>query len=290
VDLWAPFIAAADRLYWKHDTHWNVAGALLGSELLASQAAPGVWDQLDLVASAAVRQGDLATIIGSEWEIDYDEQTPTLAGVTPTVDVLSSITIANRPLVTYASPSSPELADANTAIIHDSFGMFFRNKLGPLFEDATFVPTFSHPIPDAAAPYVTAGDQIVIEVVERNVLRDFIGTGTAGMLASVLSDDFAKTAVGHSRSGEAVDFTIPAGSPGDLRYLIVELDTSALTGTVFIGDPADVDIASTEGAWPDEISEDTTKYGFEIMVPSGTMQLPLPSSVTVSAAYVITVG
>jgi len=289
VDMWAPFLAATDRLYWKHDTHWNVTGALFGSELLASHAAPGVWDQLDLVASPAVRQGDLATIIGAEWEIEYDEQTPTLSGVSPTVDVLTSINIANRPLVTYASPSSPVLADANTAIIHDSFGMFFRNKLGPLFENATFLPTFSHPIPDTAVGYVTGSDQIVLEVVERNVLRDFIGTGTAGMLAAALADDFSQTSVAHSRNGEAVDFTIPAGSPGDLRYLIVELDTSALTGTVFIGDSADVDIAPTDGAWPDEITKDTTRYGFEVVVVAGGMQLPLPSSVTVSDAYVITV-
>ena len=135
----------------------------------------------------------------------------------------------------------------------------------------------------------TGSDQIVIEVVERNVLRDFIGTGTAGMLASVLADDFVKTPVAHSRNGGAIDFTIPAGTPGELRYLVVELDTSALTEPVFIGDPDDVDIAPNEGAWPDELGKDTTRYGFEVMVPSGTMQLPLPSSVTVTAAYVITV-
>ncbi len=293
VDLWQPFATTigqtTDQLYWKHDTHWNVDGALLGSRLLSDQAAPGVWDQLDLVPSAAVRQGDLAGIIGSDWEIAYDEQTPTLSGVTPSVDVLSSITIATRPLVTYASPSNPVLADSNTAIIHDSFGMFFRNKLGPLFENATFIPTFSHPIPDAGLPYLTAGDQIVVEVVERNVLRDLIGTGTAGLLAAALADDFTKTAVPYSRNGETVDFTIPAGSPGQLRYLIVDLDTSALTDSIFIGDPGAVDIDPTEGAWPDEIARDTTRYGFEIMVSSGNMTLPLPSSVTVTAANIIVV-
>ena len=286
VDLWAPFAAATDQLYFKHDTHWNVDGALLGSELIAEQAAPGVWAQLDLVATPSSRQGDLATIISVDWAIEYDEQTPTLAGVTPTVNV-DSITISGRPLVTYSSPSRPELLDAPTAIIHDSFGMFFRNKLGPLFEDVTFLPTFSHPIPDAAAPAVTDSEQIVIEIVERNVLRDFLGTGTAGSLAAVLADDFAQTAVAHTRSGETVDFTIPAGAPGDLRYLVVELDTSLLTGPLFIGDSSQ--FTATGDAWPDEITPDTSRYGFELVVPSGGMQLPLPSSVTVTAAYVVVI-
>jgi hypothetical protein len=289
VDLWAPFTKATDRIYWKHDTHWNVAGALLGSELLADRAAPGVWDQLDLVASPAARQGDLAGLIGVDWEIEYDEQTPTLTGVSPDVEVLSSITIAGRPLVTYTSPSSPVLSDSNTAIIHDSFGMFFRNKLGPLFEAATFLPTFSHPVADDAVPYLTSAEQIVVEVVERNVLHDFIGTGTAGMLAAVLADDFAQTPVVHSRHGEAVDFTIPASPAGALRYLVVDLDTSGLASSVFIGDSDDVDIASTDGAWPDELTKATSRYGFEIMVPSGSMQIPLPSSVTVTDAYLIVV-
>ena len=293
VDLFTPFEAAidgGDQLYWKHDTHWNVDGALLGSELIAMEAAPGVWDQLDLESGLASRQGDLATIIGVDWVVDYMEMTPTLAGVTPDVDVSTSIFISNRPVVRYSSASSPELSDTSTAIIHDSFGMFFRNKLGPLFEDATFLPTFTHPIPDDALLFMTASEQIVVEVVERNVVRDFIGTGTAGMLAAVFAEEFAQATVSHSRNAEAVDFVIPAGSPGELRYLVVELDTSGLSGPLFIGDPGDVDIAAGEGAWPDELTPDTSRYGFEIMVPSGAMQLPLPSSVTVTAAYVIVVN
>jgi hypothetical protein len=289
IDLWAPFTSVPDQIYWKHDTHWNVEGALLGSELLAARAAPGVWDELELVASPASRLGDLASLIPYEWEITYDEQTPTLAGVAPDVDVLTSITIAGRPLVTYASPGSPVLSDINTAIIHDSFGMFFRNKLGPLFEDATFVPTFTHPIPDAALPYMTASEQIVIEVVERNVLRDFVGTGTAGMLAAVFADELAHTAVTHTRNGESVDFAIPSSPSGGLRYLVVELDTSGLFGSEYIGDPADVTLEADEGAWPDELTRETSRYGFEIMVPSGSMQLPLPGSVAVTAAYIVVV-
>jgi hypothetical protein len=190
-------------------------------------------------------------------------------------------------LVSYSSPSSPELSDIPTAIIHDSFGMFFRNKLGPLFEEVTFLPTFSHPIPDAAAPAVTGSEQVVIEIVERNVLRDFLGTGTAGLLAAVLADDFPQTAVGHSRSGDTVDFTIPSGGAGDQRYLVVELDTSSLAAPVFIGDSAQ--FTATGDAWPDEITADASRYGFEVMVPSGSMELPLPDSVTVTAAYVVVV-
>jgi hypothetical protein len=168
--------------------------------------------------------------------------------------------------------------------------MFFRSKLGPLFEDATFLPTFTHPIPDDALLFMTASEQVVVEVVERNVLRDFIGTGTAGMLAAVFAGEFAQNAVTHSRNGEAVDFMIPVGPSDELRYLVVELNTSGLSGPLFIGDPGDVDITDGEGAWPDEITPDTSRYGFEILVPSGSMQLPLPSSVTVTAAYVIVVN
>ena len=146
-----------------------------------------------LESGLASRQGDLATIIGVDWVIDYLEMTPTLTGVTPVVDVSSSVAISNRPVVRYSSPSSPVLSDANTAVIHDSFGMFFRNKLGPLFEDATFLPTFTHPIPDDALLFMTASEQVVVEVVERNVLRDFIGTGTAGMLAAVFAEEFAQS-------------------------------------------------------------------------------------------------
>ncbi len=288
VDLVTPFQASSEQLYWKHDTHWDVNGALLGSELIAALAAPGSWNSLDLMATPASRQGDLASILGVDWEIDYDEQSPALTGVTPMVTE-QSIAISGRPLITYTSSAAPELEDRATVVIHDSFGMFFRNKLGPLFENVTFLPTFTHPIPDDGGAFVINSDQIVIEVVERNVLRDFIGTGTAGMLASILADDFTPTAVANTRNGEQVDFTIPTGSPGDLRYLIVELDTSGLMGPTFIGDPTVVDIPWTEGAWPDELTLETTRYGFEVMVESGTMTVPLPSSVSVTAAYVIVI-
>jgi hypothetical protein len=285
VDLWDPFAAASAQLYWKHDTHWNVDGALLGSELIASKAAPGVWDELGLVSSPASRQGDLATLIGVDWLLQYDEQTPTLAGVTPSVDV-STVTISNRPLVTYTSPSDPVLPDDVTVVIHDSFGMFFRNKLGPLFEKVTFIPTFSHPLPDVAAGRVEESNQVVIEVVERNVLRDFLGAGMAGALAASLSDSFAHTAAVHQRIGESVTFTIPAAAGAELRYLIVELDTSGLSDSIFIGDPNDFESGNP---WPDEIAPGASLYGFETLVDSGPMQLPLPSSVTVSAAYVVVV-
>ena len=284
VDLLEPFTTASEQIYWKHDTHWNNDGALRGSELIAAAAAPGVWDQLGLESTPASRQGDLATLIGVSWVEEYQDQTPTLAGVSPTISE-ETARISGRPLVSYSSPVRPELADARTAIIHDSFGMFFRNKLGPLFENATFVPTFSHPIPDDALSFVTDAEQIVLEVVERNVLRDFLGAGLAGTLAAALADDFTQTAVAHTRNGESVSFTIPSGGPGDLRYLIVELDTSALTGSIFIGDAADL----SGEPWADEIAPDATRYGFEVNVDSGPMELPLPSSLTVTDAYVIVV-
>jgi hypothetical protein len=162
VDLWGPFRAATDQLYWKHDTHWNVDGALLGSELIASAAAPGVWDQLDLVAAPASRQGDLANIMGAPGLREYDEQTPTLAGVTPSVTLesgghLRGAPWSPTPVRRAANWPTPLLRSFTTHL-----GCFFRNKLGPLFEDVTFVPTFSHPIPDDALPFVTGSDQIVV--------------------------------------------------------------------------------------------------------------------------------
>ncbi|MDJ0496802.1 MAG: hypothetical protein QNJ89_03165 [Acidimicrobiia bacterium] len=286
IELWDPFLASSDRLYFKHDTHWNGTGQALGSELIAAAAAPGVWDQLDLVSSPASRQGDLAGLINVEWVIDYNDVTPTLSGVDPVVTV-EPITIVGRPLVTYASPSRPELSSSPTAIIHDSFGLFFRNKLGPLFEDATFLPTFSHPIPDAARPLVSGSEQVVFEIAERNVLRDFIGTGTAGHLAAAFADDFAQTPVTYDRDGSLVSFDVPGGDPGDLRYLIVTLDTAS---TVVLHDLYDVIIDPSEGAWPNEITPDASRYGFEVMDTTGPTVIPLPESITVTEAFVITIG
>jgi hypothetical protein len=285
IELWTPFLGASDRLYFKHDTHWNVAGSTRGSELIAAKAAPGVWSQLDLVASPASRQGDLAGLIGVDWVIDYYDLTPTLPGVTPTVTV-ESATIAGRPLVTYASPGNPQLSPLSTVVIHDSFGLFFRNKLGPLFEDVAFLPTYSHPITDAARSYVTSSDQIVFETTERNVLRDFIGTGTAGHLAAAMADDFAQTPVAFNRDGSDVVFDVPSGSSGDLRYLIVETD---VVNTVVIDDIDAVAIGPDEGAWPNEITPDATRYGFEVMAATGQMVVPLGPAVTVTAAFVITI-
>ena len=286
VELWDPFLTATDRLYFKHDTHWNGSGQALGSELIAAQAAPGVWDQLDLVSSPASRQGDLADLIDVEWVIDYDDATPTLSGVDPVVTV-EPIAIAGRPVVTYASPSRPELSSAPTTIIHDSFGLFFRNKLGPLFVDATFLPTFSHPIPDAARPLVSGSEQIVFEIAERNVLRDFIGTGTAGHLAAALADDFTQTPVTYVRNGDVVEFDVPLGGLGDLNYLIVE---TSVGSTVIIDDLNAIAIAPDEGAWPNEIRPAATRYGFEVMDLSGPTVVSLPESVTVTGAFVITIA
>jgi hypothetical protein len=256
-----------------------------GSELIAAKAAPGVWEQLDLVPGPASRQGDLAGLIEVEWVVDYDELTTTLTGVTPAVTV-EPVTISGRPLVSYSSPVSPELSAATTAIIHDSFGLFFRNKLGPLFETATFVPTFSHPIPDAARPFVYDTDQIIFEIAERNFLRDFIGTGTAGHLAAALADDFVQMPVSFDRDEDIVRFDVPVGGPGDLRYLIVETNVSA---TVVLDDLNNVDIPAGEGAWPNEITPDAKRYGFEIVNLSGTTDIELPTSVTVTGAFVITI-
>ena len=288
VELWDAFDAeaASRRLHFKHDTHWNGDGALLGSEHVAAMAAPGVWAEMDLVPTPAARQGDLADLIGVPWVVTYDDPVPTLPGVTPMVTV-ESVTIANRPLVTYHSASNPNLSPVQTAVIHDSYGLFFRNKLGPLFEDVTFVPNFSHPIPDDARPFVTASDQIVLEVVERNLLRDFIGTGTAGHLAAALADDFTQTPVAYSRIGDEVEFTVPPAGAGTLRYLVVEVDAAS---TVVIGDFSDVDIPASEPAWPNEITPDASRYGFEIMGSPSPLRLPLPSSVSVTSAFVIVVG
>ncbi|MEA2001881.1 MAG: S-layer homology domain-containing protein [Actinomycetota bacterium] len=286
VELWDPFAAAASvqQLYFKHDTHWNSDGAVLGSELIATQAAPGVWANIDVLAAPASRQGDLADIIGVEWVVDYNELTPTLPGVAPVVTV-EGVTIAGRPLVSYSSPASPTLSEVPTAVIHDSFGLFFRNKLGPLFESVSFLPTFSHPIPDAARPFLVGSEQIVIEIVERNLIRDFIGTGTAGHLLAALADDFAQTQVVFSRVGEEMDFTLPAGSPGDLRYLVIVTDSSSAV----IGSSADIDISDLQGAWPNEITADASRYGFEVVGTPGTLRLPLPSSVDVTSAFVVVV-
>ncbi len=176
VELWDVFDADSRQLHFKHDTHWNGDGALLGSEHIATLAAPGVWSGMDMVPTPAARQGDLADLIGVPWVVTYGDPVPTLTGVAPTVTV-ESASIAGRPLVSYDSPSNPGLSSIPTAVIHDSYGLFFRNKLGPIFEDVTFVPNFSHPITDDARPFVESSDQIVLEVVERNALRDFIGTG-----------------------------------------------------------------------------------------------------------------
>jgi hypothetical protein len=285
IELWDQFLASPDQLYFKHDTHWNEAGRLTGSELIAASIAPGVWDQLDLVASPASRQGDLADLINVEWVIEYDDYTPTLTGVDPVITV-ESITISGRPLVSYASPSNPQLSSVSTAIIHDSFGLFFRSKLGPLFEDVTFFPMFSHPIPDAARPLVTGSEQIVFEIAERNVLRDFIGTGTAGHLAAALAEDFTQTPVTFTRDGQDVVFDVPTGNPTDLRYLIVE---ASATSTVVVDDLYDTDIGPTEGAWPNEITPGASRYGFEVMDTTGPTVVSLPQSVTVTGAFVITI-
>ncbi len=284
-DLLVPFQAATEQLYYKHDTHWNVNGTVFGSELISDWVATGVWDQADLVASSASRAGDLAGLVGVNWIIDYEELTPTFAGVT-TTDTVESETIAGRPLVSYTGTPGMGLSAQPTAIIHDSMGLFFRNKLGPLFEQAAFVPNFSHPITDAARPFVVDSEQIVLEVVERNVLRDFIGAGTAGHLAAALADDFAQTSVSFTRVGQEVDFTIPAGDPTDLRYLIVVTDAAS---TVIIDDLNDVGIDLSVGAWPNEITPDASRYGFEIVVSGGSMQLPLPTSVDVTDAFVVVI-
>jgi hypothetical protein len=289
VDLWSVFAAAAtgEEIYFKHDTHWNSLGALLASEHIAALAAPGVWSQMDIVPTPASRRGDLADIISVTWVEEYDDPIPTLSGVTPVVTI-ETADIFGRPLVSYASPGHPELSAVATVVIHDSAGLFFRNKLGPLFQSVTFVPMYSHPIPDDVRPYVVDSEQVILEVVERNLARDFVGTGTAGHMAATLADDFTQTSVGFVRNGDIVDFAIPAGSSGDLRYLIVVADVSA---TVTLHDLNEVDIPASAGAWPNEMSSDASRYGFELVESAAsTLQISLPAaSVNVTDAFVVVV-
>jgi hypothetical protein len=289
VTMWDEFSAAAGSTpqYFKHDTHWNGEGARIGSELIAAKAAPGSWDATTVSAQSATRAGDLAGLLGIEWIVGYDRYATAFPGVTPAV-ATEGVDIALRPVVRYQSPAAPGVWSDRTAIIHDSFGLLFRQLLGPLFEDVAFLPTFSHPVPDDVRPFVIDADQLVIEVVERNVVRDLLVAGTAGQLAAALADDYPKVAVTHVRSGDQVEFAIPAASPGEeLRYLIVEAD---VTQAVLLRDDDDIDIGPDQGAWPNELQPDTGRYGFEVLDPAGgALQINLPQSATVTGAYVIVV-
>jgi hypothetical protein len=286
VDLWTPFeqMASQRQIYHKHDTHWNAEGALIASEEIGRVAAPGVWDRLDLLASPASRQGDLATLIDVEWVIEYTDLTTKLSGVTPDV-VDEGVVTAGSPVFTYNSPGHPELEPRPTVMLQDSFGLFAQSKLGPLFERATFI-TNPFPLPDDVRALMTAGEQIVFESVERNFAYFLIGGGTAGHLVSVFADDFDQVGVTFNRIGDEVEFALPPADPSALRYLVVDVDVAETVGLHRI---VRVDIPESEGAWPDRLLPETSRYGFEIVGAPSTLRLPLPASVDVNSAFVVTV-
>jgi len=275
--------AGSEDLYFKHDTHWNGEGALLGAELMAAEAAPGVWNEAVVSASPASRAGDLAAILGIDWRIDYEDHATALPGATTDV-IVEPVTTHGRPVTTYESSGSAALDPTRTVMLHDSFLYHASNKLGPLYEQVTFVPWFAYPVADPVRPFLTASDRIVIETAERNVAIDLIGTGTAGQLAAALADDFTQTPVTFGRDGDEVAFTLPAGS--GVRYLVVEADVSE---TVDLGSRYDIDIPATEPAWPNELNPEASRYGFEILGTPTTLRVPLPQSVTVTGAFVIVV-
>jgi len=275
--------AGSEDLYFKHDTHWNGEGSLLGAELMAAEAAPGVWDEAVVSTSPASRAGDLAAILGIDWRIDFEDHATALPGATTDVTV-EPMTIHGRPVTTYESSGSATLDSTSTAVLHDSFLYHASNKLGPLYEHVTFIPWLAYPVADLVRPLLIGSDRIVIETAERNVAIDLIGTGTAGQLAAALADDFTQTPVTFGRDGDEVAFTIPAGS--GLRYLVVEADVAE---TVDLGSRYDVDIPAIEAAWPNELNPEASRYGFEILGSPTTLRVPLPASVNVTDAFVIVV-
>ncbi len=93
-----------------------------------------------------------------------------------------------------------------------------------------------------------------------------------------------------NRIGNEVSFTLPPAGSSSLRYLVVEVNA---TSTVILSSFDDVDIPAGEPAWPNEITADASRYGFEVMeslVVGNVLPLPLPTSVSVTSAYVIVVG
>ena len=285
VDLWGVLSGAGEQTYFKHDTHWNEVGSLLAAEQIASRAATGSWSSFGLASTPASQRGDLADLIGIEWITPYEDSFPALAGVEPTVTDTGAL-IDGRPIIGYTSPSDPAISSVTTAVLHDSFGRHLYNKLGPLFEEVVFLPSFASPIPDAARLYVQESEQIVIEVVERNLPWTLIGVGAAGHLVAALADDFAQTSVPFSRDGTEVVFELGSADPGALRYVIVE---ARVDSPVIIRSEQVVNIPPSQGAWPPAMYPDTSLYGIEIVGEPTTLRLPLPAAVDVIAAFVVVV-
>jgi hypothetical protein len=286
VSLWRVLeMSADDGLYPKNDTHWNSAGALLAAEGIADLAAPGVWAGMSTRTSISERNGDLADILGVEWPFVDTVYTTVRTGVTSTVTD-EGLDIAGRPVVRYVSPGGSGLSPATTVMIHDSMAYPLRTGLGPLFEDITFLPTFENEIPDAALPYLASADRILVERVERSAVSQWVGAGMAGRLAAAFADEFAQTSVTYSRSADNVQFTLPAPAGDALRYLVVGVDVDA---TYSIRLSSSLELEPDEGAWPDRLVPDTTRYGFELIGGPTTIDLPIPAAVTITEAFVITI-
>jgi hypothetical protein len=287
IELWDPMIAAsADHmLYPKNDTHWKSAGALIAAERIAERAAPGVWDMAEIDANVEPDRGDLAAFMGIEWPSSDTIFRTALTGVTPTI-TNEGVTIEDRPVVGYSTAAGHGASTLETVTLHDSTTYALRNQIGPLFEHIVFVPSAEDEIPDDALPYLVDSEQIIVGIVERNVLGHWNRSGFAGSMAAALADDFPHTAATWNPVADGVTFDLPAPAGDSLRYLVLGLDSDT---TVTIDTRTSAQLAPDEGAWPDRVVPGTTRYGFELMDGAATLTLPIPSSVTITEAFVITI-
>ena len=166
IDLFAPFRAENEVLYFKTDSHWNTQGAALAQKTLLDALGkeyPPFWLEKGRAVPDSHR-GDLYEMVyptgtGLDWDVEFDRPF-TFSCVRPV-----------------RSPEDQRIETENPAktgsllMFRDSFG----NSLYPFMAEE-----FGHGVFSRSMPYQmslleqTGADTVVIEIVERNL--DWLAT------------------------------------------------------------------------------------------------------------------
>jgi len=164
-DLFEAFGENGEELYFKEDTHWNNAGALLAYDTIMEAASDnfGVHEDrsktdAEQPAARDDHSGDLAEMLTPEAvtpETDYYYDGPAFSYVTDTEDNMDDL------IETHCNEGT-----GNLYMFRDSFGASLLPFFAQEYEDATFSRLVPYSLSQAL---VSGADTVIIERAERNL-------------------------------------------------------------------------------------------------------------------------
>lgn len=163
-------------VFYKQDTHWNVAGQLVVAETIMGTLGPGLWDPADIVDTTSQivmplgnPPGELSFTTVADFAIDRGEVV---------VDQRSDSGFAQLISLQVTRSMADEVVPGTTWIFGDSQAATILPELEPFFERLVYVNWLQVDVGRRDFTLLPAPDRIVVQSVEASARARFETFGT----------------------------------------------------------------------------------------------------------------